>query len=103
MFAERSPLPRLTWLAAAAATALTAFALAHNPVVPAPPQVDVEPPINLPITIHDTIGDSCASDIAQSGSRIYVHLRENPQTCAGVTRVYRIENDRMIFETELPD
>ena len=103
-FAEIVRIPRLGWLAGALVIALAAsFALRTSPIV-APPQVDVEETIEVTIGIHDNVGDpSCASDVTTEGSRVYVHLREDPQTCAGVIRVYRIEGDRLIFEQELID
>ena len=36
-------------------------------------------------------------------NRVYVHLPEDRKTCAGVTRIYRVEGERMIFEQELID
>jgi len=103
-FAEIVRIPRLGWLAGALVIALAAsFALRTSPTV-APPQVDIDETIEVTIGVHDNVGDSsCASDVTTEGARIYVHLREDPKSCAGVTRVYRVEGDHLVFEQELID
>jgi hypothetical protein len=103
-FAEIVHTPRLSWLAGALVLTLgSALALRTSPIV-SPPQVDVEEPLELSLNVHDNVGDpTCASDVTTEGTRVYVHLKEDPKTCAGVTRVYRIEGDHLIFEQELVD
>jgi hypothetical protein len=91
------------WLAGAAALVLCgSFAFRSAPLVA--PVVDIEAPNELAVDVRDTVGDrSCASDVTTQGSRVFVHLREDPKTCAGVVRVYRVEGDRLVFEQELID
>ena len=68
------------------------------------PAVDVDEPNELSVRVRDNVGDgSCASDVRTEGTRVFVHLREDPKTCSGVVRIYRTEGDHLIFERELID
>ena len=102
--AELVHLPRLTWFAGGLAASL-ALALALRPVaVSAPAQVDYEDPIEITVRIHDNVGDPpCAADVTQHGDRVSVHLIDNPNTCAGVTRIYHYEGDVLVFDQERVD
>jgi hypothetical protein len=95
---------RTGWLVGAAAGAFAGVVALRAPTVAtSAPAVDVNERDQLSVHVRDDIGDSCASDVRTEGTRVYVHLREDPNTCSGVVRVYRIEGDHLIFEQELID
>jgi len=96
--------PRMGWLAGAFALTLAgSFALRGSPVV-GPPVLDIEESSELAVHVRDNVGEgSCASDVTTQGTRVFVHLREDPKTCSGVVRVYRVEGDHLVFEQELID
>jgi len=92
------------WLAGSALALglFGSFAMRGSPLTP--PVVDVEEANDLAASVRDNVGEhTCASDVETQGSRVYVHLREDPATCSGVVRVYRLEGDHLVFEQELID
>lgn len=97
--------PRMGWLAGSALALglIGSFAVRGSPLV-APPVVDVEDPNELAASVRDNVGEhTCASDVTTEGTRVFVHLREDPATCSGVVRIYRVEGDHLVFEQELID
>jgi len=93
----------ITGAAALALVGILATRAPSNEMLP--PQVEATKgePLELSVKVQETAVDSCAGDVRTEGARVYVHLPEDPKTCAGVTRVYRVEGERLIFEQELID
>ena len=94
---------KLSLFAGSLAIALGAsFAFRAHTLV-APPVVDIEDHSDITVNVRDAVGAPCESDVTTQGARVFVHLREDPATCSGVVRVYRVEGDKLIFEQELID
>ena len=97
---------RVGAITGAAALALAGIIATRAPsTAMLPPQVESQKgePLELSVKVQETAGDSCAGDVRTEGTRVYVHLPEDPKTCAGVTRVYRVDGSQLIFEQELID
>ena len=90
---------RSGWVLGCAALAVGATLMVHTATAARPTPFTVDLPPEVPaLGVHDTVGDRCI--VTRPGSPI--HLTEDPDTCANVIRVYKVEGDHLIFDHEEP-